>query len=124
MNRCEWASCTGTDTELVDGWFMCAPHRRDHYAFERLEAEESRARASRSRDDIDPVAVGRACEGQPPAHLTVGERREAVRRLHGRRLNDKQIARRIGLTNRTVLRIRQDLGLPAIQIDDYLRSAS
>lgn len=68
-----------------------------------------------AHDDIDPIAVERACSGRPPARLTVGERRAVVRQLHRQRLSDQAIAARSGITARTVLRIRQELGLPAVE---------
>ena len=48
--------------------------------------------------------------------LTIAERREVVARLHAIGLNDQDIARRTGCADRTVLRIRQELGLPAIEV--------
>lgn len=66
-----------------------------------------------SKDDVDDVAVLRACRGER-LNLTVAERREVVRRLHAERMNDQQISARTGLADRTVLRIRQELGLAAL----------
>lgn len=68
-----------------------------------------------SHDDIDWVAVERTCEGSPPRRLTIAERREVVRRLHARGLPDNQIADLAHLADRTVLRIRGELGLPPVQ---------
>jgi hypothetical protein len=65
-----------------------------------------------AHDDVDEVAVLRACDGEH-LDLTIGERREVVRRLHARGLSDGRIAATGGLTARTVLRIRQELDLPA-----------
>lgn len=45
--------------------------------------------------------------------LTVAERRQVVARLHGQGLDDQQIARRTGCADRTALRIRRELNLPA-----------
>jgi hypothetical protein len=66
-----------------------------------------------AHDDIDDVAVLRACEGDPTIRLTLAERREVVRRLHARGLSDNRIAATARMTSRTVLRIRQELDLPA-----------
>jgi hypothetical protein len=60
----------------------------------------------------DDVAVDLAVSGQR-VELTPAERREALRRLHAARLSDPQIAERLGLHVRTVLRLRSELGLPA-----------
>jgi transcriptional regulator with XRE-family HTH domain len=62
--------------------------------------------------DVDEVAVQLAmnCDS---VRLNGAERREAVRRLNGQHLSDSLIASRLGLTPRTVLRIRQELGLAA-----------
>lgn len=65
--------------------------------------------------DVDEVAVERVVAGRGgQSQLTVAERAEVVRVLHGRRCNDLLIARRTGMNPRTVLRIRQRLNLPAV----------
>lgn len=64
-------------------------------------------------EDVDEVAVLRAVEGDRSIRLTIAERREVVRRLCARGLNDGQIERQTGMSSRTALRIRQELGLPA-----------
>lgn len=61
---------------------------------------------------IDEMAVQLALEGEK-VRLSVQERREAVRRLHVRRLSDGEIAKRLSMADRTSFRIRQELGLPA-----------
>ena len=63
---------------------------------------------------VDEVAVQRAVGGDLSVALSVLERREAVRLLHRQRLSDGQIAQVLGLSDRTVLRIRQRLDLPAV----------
>jgi hypothetical protein len=63
--------------------------------------------------DMDEVAVLRALDGDRTIILNVAERREAVRQLHARGLSDSVIAARIGAADRTVLRIRRELDLPA-----------
>lgn len=69
---------------------------------------------SATKHDVDEMAVERAVAGDP-VDLTVAERREVVRRLHAQGFNDVQIARRAGFTDRTALRIRQELGLAAVE---------
>lgn len=64
-------------------------------------------------DVIDDIAVELASSGVQ-VRLTPLERREAVRRAYALKLSDQQIADRIGCTDATVLRIRQELGLPAL----------
>lgn len=61
---------------------------------------------------VDEMAIDLAMHGEP-VRLSSAERREAVTRLHAVKLNDREIARRLNLNDRTVLRIRQELGLPA-----------
>lgn len=69
-----------------------------------------------SHEDVDEIAVEQAMQGaRGPSLLTVAERREVVRRLHAWGCNDQEIQRRTGLTGRTALRIRQELGLRAVQ---------
>jgi plasmid maintenance system antidote protein VapI len=63
--------------------------------------------------DVDEVAVDLAMHGDS-VRLSAAERREAVRRLNVEaRLADAVIAQRLALAPRTVLRIRQELGLSA-----------
>ncbi|MFE2772271.1 sigma-70 family RNA polymerase sigma factor [Microbacterium resistens] len=63
-------------------------------------------------DGIDEVAVELALQGERP-RLTSAERRECVRRLHSDRWSDARIAEQLGCADRTVLRIRGELGLDA-----------
>lgn len=68
-----------------------------------------------SHQDVDLEVVNRLCGGRAVARSTIAERRAAVRRLHGHGLNDSEIAARMGITSRSVLRIRHhDLGLAAV----------
>lgn len=68
--------------------------------------------------DLDEVAVQRCAEGRIPASdLTVTERREAVRVLHGRGLSDGEIAQTLTLAPETVQRIRKRTGLPANNVE-------
>lgn len=61
---------------------------------------------------IDHVLVELACAGDH-VRLSVLERREAITRLNAAKLNDHVIAERLNINVRTVLRIRQELGLTA-----------
>ncbi|MEU2073596.1 helix-turn-helix domain-containing protein [Streptomyces sp. NPDC013489] len=54
----------------------------------------------------DEVAIDRAVMGNPPARLTPRERATAIRRLDARGLSARQIAERIGCSQRTVHRVR------------------
>jgi hypothetical protein len=63
-------------------------------------------------DLVDDMAVELAIMGERP-RLTPAERREAVSRLHASRWSDKRIAETIGCSDRTVLRLRDELGLEA-----------
>jgi len=72
---------------------------------------------------VDEVAVQLACSGES-VRLSPAERREAVTRLVDAKLSDNQIADRLGCTDRTVLRIRIELGLAApIGYDGQVRTA-
>lgn len=61
---------------------------------------------------IDEIAVELALSGVA-VRLTPAERRECVRRLHRERWSDGRIAATIGCSDRTILRIREELGLAA-----------
>ena len=61
---------------------------------------------------LDEIAIEEAMLGRP-VKLRHGERREVVRRLNALKLNDQEIATRMHIADRTVLRIRQELGLAA-----------
>lgn len=65
------------------------------------------------RIDVDPVQVELAVSGQPRPDFNIRERRIATRILHARGLSDSEIADRLGCADRTVLRNRKLLGLPA-----------
>lgn len=81
--------------------------------FEETIRADERGEISAGTDTrVDPVSVERACAGQRVA-LNPREREQVVKRLHAAGLNDQQIARRTGISDRTVLRARQRLGLPA-----------
>lgn len=72
---------------------------------------------------VDDIAVEYACQGLPMA-LNYLERRVAVRILHGKKLSDGDIAGILGLSDRTVLRIRQEEHLPAAVGQDQMPIAS
>lgn len=65
--------------------------------------------------NVDEAVVARLVAGVAPEGATVGERGEAVRRLHALGLNDGQIAARMGVSLPTVWRTRTRLGLPAVR---------
>lgn len=64
---------------------------------------------------IDETAVDLAMHGEP-VKLTAAERREAVTRLHDKRWSDQRIAGALGCADRTVWRIRQELGLKSFDL--------
>jgi hypothetical protein len=68
-----------------------------------------------SRVDVDEAAVQRLMAGNPPERTTLGDREEAVRRLHSFGLNDREIAERMHRRVLYVWRVRDRLGLPANQ---------
>lgn len=63
---------------------------------------------------IDEVAVDLACAGEV-VRLTYAEQRAAITRLSGEGWSDSKIAERLRLAPRSVLRIRGELGLPAVE---------
>lgn len=73
----------------------------------------STVRTRTRRLDIDHGKVDEAVAGTR-IQLTIAERREVVAHLHSLGLNDQSIQRRTGISDRTVLRIREELQLPAI----------
>lgn len=74
-------------------------------------------------DGIDEGAVVLAIQGEP-IRLTPGDRREAVTRLHAARWSDTRIAERLRCADRTVLRIRQELGLAAFEYADLVKGSA
>jgi len=79
------------------------------------------ARAGRVNPDgqaaptVDPVAVDLCVRGTVPAgRLSPAERREAVRVLHSRRLDDTEIAARLSLNPGSVCRLRRRMGLAEV----------
>lgn len=68
-----------------------------------------------SRTDIDEVAVQRLYAGDIPPTTTLGDREEAVRRLHALGFNDREIADRLRRRVLFVWRVRERLGLPPNQ---------
>lgn len=69
--------------------------------------------ASRDREDVDEVAVCRVADywGEANLQLPKVERSEAVRLLAARGSSDIQIADRLGISSRTVLRLRRAHGI-------------
>lgn len=64
------------------------------------------------RDSIDPIAVELSIRGLPQ-RLTTAERELLVRRLHALRWSDGRVHEVTGINERTVMRIRNRLGLDA-----------
>lgn len=79
--------------------------------------------ATERSGELDELAVELACAGER-VRLTAEERRAAVRILHGRRWSDQLIASRLHVRDRTVLRIRQELGLSAFPQDELVRAVA
>ena len=78
------------------------------------EIARQRVHRNRRRSEVDDVSVSLCTEGRLPGHdLNAREREEAVRILHQKGMGDPAIAARMGITDRTVMRIRQRLDIPA-----------
>lgn len=63
--------------------------------------------------EFDWVQVERVINGGPPTGLSRSERDEVIRRLNAAGLSDPQVAQRVAITPRTVLRVRNRLDIPA-----------
>jgi hypothetical protein len=97
---------------LAKGW-----HPAEAWTDETIGNPEARPWAGvrlSSRDDVDTEKVDQMCAGRHFEKVTLGERLAAVRILTARGLNDRQIADRIGSTDRTVLRIRHRNDINAV----------
>lgn len=70
-------------------------------------------RDTTTKHDLDPVAVDRACAGQPPLHLTVAERNAAVERLAARGYSDAEIGAVLGTSRDAIAQRRHRHGVPA-----------
>lgn len=71
----------------------------------------------RSEALFDETAVELALDGQK-VRLRRADKIEVVTRAHARRWSDQTIARVTGIIDRTVFRIRQDLGLPGWELHE------
>lgn len=81
-------------------------HERERHAVYRAKLPHG-SRAYRNHTDVDPVAVDYAVRGERLANgqrpqLGRAERRLAVERLHRAGLKGPEIARRLGITTRSV----------------------
>ncbi len=63
-------------------------------------------------DDVDEVAVERACQGDRTVRLNAAEHHAAFRYLTSRGLSVSQIAARLGVSDRTVKRWRTGAYMP------------
>lgn len=81
-------------------------------AWDDIDADEEPPVVDEVGDEVDTVAVDLACAGEQ-VRLSVAERRVAVTQLSEAGYADGVIAERLRLNVRSVLRIRQELGLAA-----------
>ncbi|PYY63640.1 hypothetical protein DEJ30_12055 [Curtobacterium sp. MCPF17_003] len=79
-------------------------------AWDDIDLDDRPAEALRN-DSVDDMAVELAVAGED-VRLTPAERRLAVTELHSYGLTDPDIAERLHCSDRTVLRIREELDLP------------
>lgn len=68
---------------------------------------------------VDEIAVELALAGER-VRLSRADRVEIVARAHARRWSDLKIARITGIVDKTVIRIREDLGLPGLEMHEML----
>lgn len=71
--------------------------------------------------DVDIVAVELVVTGAARVNLTTAERQEAVRQMNARGYFDREIARMLGVSDKTVVRDRIALGVAAV--DERAREA-
>ncbi len=69
-------------------------------------------------DDIDEVAVERACQGDRTVRLNAAEHHAAWQQLERRGHSSRQIARILGVTYRTVIRWRTGETRPVARRSD------
>jgi DNA-binding CsgD family transcriptional regulator len=91
----------------LNGW--PAPLEWDDVAID--DPTAGPAAPEHASDDLDPVVVQRLLDGFD-VRATRAERAEAIRQLASRGLSDADIAARVRVTVRTVLRIRADHDIP------------
>lgn len=87
-------------------------------AWDDIDADAKPAATEPTRD-VDEVAVELAIRGQK-VRLTPADRRACVSRLHAERYSDGRIADTIGCDEKTVGRIRDELGLAAFPQNDLI----
>lgn len=86
----------------------------DDEALDLPDAEPTGVQVGRAAKGYDEAAVDRAVAGElEGSALTPPERVDAVRRLNAEGLSDTKVAARLGITPRTVLRIRERAGIAA-----------
>jgi transcriptional regulator with XRE-family HTH domain len=81
-------------------------------AWDDIDTDEEPPVVETEGEEVDSIAVELACAGEI-VRLTRTERRAAVTQLQAEGMSDNAIADRLHLAARSVLRIRQELGLPA-----------
>lgn len=86
-------------------------------AWDDIDLDEAPPAPDEEPIEFDEVTVLLAIDGALP-HLSPGERRECVRRLHAAFWSDRRIAERIGCADKTVFRIRHELELRAHDNND------
>jgi hypothetical protein len=86
-------------------------------AWDDIDHDDAPATVTATPGTVDELAVALAVAGER-VDLTPADRRAAVRILHGRRYSDPHIADTLHTTERTVLRIRDELHLPGIPLND------
>lgn len=79
------------------------------------DATPPAAPAAAGKGIVDDIAVELALSGRK-VKLRRADREEVVRIAHARRWSDQRIARVTGIVDKTVFRIRQDLGLPGFEM--------
>lgn len=120
---------------VFDGRAMLIPHQRSAISLRRAAEEvwvsalawddidfDPAPPAGTAHDEldddgfVDEIAVELALAGEH-VRLTGPERRSVVARAHARDWSDQKIAQTTGISDQTVLRLRGELGLPAVDRD-------
>lgn len=113
---------TNTHGERISRARTLARARREGFAlpieWDDIDEDDAPHRPEADADEIDVVAVQLVVSDGARVTLNRTERREAVRQLHARYLNDRQISELLGVNEKTVLFDRQALELgPAVSHD-------
>lgn len=101
-----WHGPLAWDEETIDD------PAAEPYVGKRRTAKDSHGKEFLADDDeLDETAILRAMDGDKTVVLTRPERAEVIRRLVDQGLSDEAVGARLGTSDRTILRLRQEHGI-------------